>query len=296
MCRLWAGWASSSPPCGQWPSVCGRVIMDRALGESVQIWGEALGTARRKQRVGIKNSALAVSFCSAILLTSCSSGSTAVTTSASTQDSAGAKSAVPYTLTDRGAKGFSRELDVEVNSWRDGAAQSILDELRDKYTGEGGYFVLIECSSRGTSGAANRMATARFAVGNKGEAATGLKDGQSDLKVNSDNVCPVILPSGAPDSLTAQAVADALRERGLPVSNDRDNSGNCASLGCAQMITTDDVTVISWPNADSAKHYAEVFGDSVYPSGTLMLSYAAQRTPAAAQKQYKSALKEIQGR
>lgn len=202
--------------------------------------------------------------------------------------------AISYRVTDDSTRGYARYMTLEVDAWNDSAATTILADLQRDLTDEGGYFVTIDCSTGGTSGAANRLASARFAVGTKGRAATGLADGQLDLQINEGRTCPVILPAGAPGSLTAQDVVDEFRTRGLPVANDRDNSGNCASLGCTQMITTDDITVVSWPSPESAAQYMTAFGDSAHLSGAITLSYAAARTPEGARPAYESALAEIQ--
>jgi hypothetical protein len=63
-------------------------------------------------------------------------------------------------------------------------------------------------------------------------------------------------------------VVDRFIATGLPAPNPRDNSANCTSgLGCTQLITTDAISVYSWPTDADAQHQAEGGGDGMYWRG-----------------------------
>ncbi|MGW1678516.1 hypothetical protein [Saccharopolyspora sp. NPDC002376] len=84
----------------------------------------------------------------------------------------------------------------------------------------------------------------------------------------------------ASEAPTAQQVVEAFQRDGLAVPNPRDNtSGNCERLGCAQMVTTDAVTVMSFPDEAAATKIADQFGEDAFRRGAVVLQYAAARTP-----------------
>ena len=83
--------------------------------------------------------------------------------------------------------------------------------------------------------------------------------------------------SSRPD---AQAVVDDFSSAGLPVPHARDNSKNCAELGCEQLITTDAVSVYSFTDMDAAAHMAQVAGDGAHHQDGIVLMYVDARKPA----------------
>jgi hypothetical protein len=93
--------------------------------------------------------------------------------------------------------------------------------------------------------------------------------------------------------LTAQQVVDAFTSAGLKAPKPRDNSKNCASLGCTQMITTDALTVVSFPDGASASRYAQAAPDTTHQLGLVVLSYTAARTPAADRPKYEKELEKL---
>lgn len=122
-----------------------------------------------------------------------------------------------------------------------------------------GYFVQINCSVGGTASLDYRLANAKFAVGRIGAARTGLDDGDREvIMVEGDRKCPPDpLATAAAGATTAQQVVDAIIAAGLPARNPRDNSqSNCRSMGCVQLITTDDVSVYQFPDAATADRFA----------------------------------------
>ena len=67
---------------------------------------------------------------------------------------------------------------------------------------------------------------------------------------------------GSPDSsqtrekFTASDAIEAIRDAGLELGDERDNTdGNGPSIGCVAVITTDYVSVYEWPTADDAQEY-----------------------------------------
>lgn len=104
---------------------------------------------------------------------------------------------------------------------------------------------------------------------------------------------PVIGASAAPTGPTAQAVVDQFVASGLPVPNPRDNSKNCKTLGCIELITTDAISIYVWPNESSAQHQVDVAAGDAYRYGTIALSYTAARTPSADRPLYEAALRNI---
>ncbi|MEU4391654.1 hypothetical protein [Kribbella sp. NPDC023855] len=97
--------------------------------------------------------------------------------------------------------------------------------------------------------------------------------------------------TSAPAKLTAEQVVAAFAAAKLPVSNPRDNSKNCESLGCAELTTTDDISVYTWDDPAKQQHFAKVYGAQAFSSGNVVLSYAAARTPAANRLKYQQVLK-----
>lgn len=98
---------------------------------------------------------------------------------------------------------------------------------------------------------------------------------------------------GGTSGSTAQAVVDDFAAAGLPVPNARDNSHNCADLGCEQLITTEAVSVYSFDDLDAAQHMAEVYGEGAHREQGIVLQYAGARTPQELQAAYEARLKEF---
>jgi hypothetical protein len=61
------------------------------------------------------------------------------------------------------------------------------------------------------------------------------------------------------------------------------------------LITTDDITVMTFPDETAAEHVAEVYGeDGAYRSGLVVLSYLGARTPDDARPEYEDIVTELQ--
>lgn len=67
---------------------------------------------------------------------------------------------------------------------------AIVKKLRSKQSAESGYWVRINCSTGASRAADNRLGNARFAIGTKGKAATGLNEGEIEVQVNEGRSCP----------------------------------------------------------------------------------------------------------
>ena len=94
----------------------------------------------------------------------------------------------PYKVVRTFGKGLSTDITVEVDSAE--GLRAVFDDVRKKHGDDGGYFVIINCSTGGTKRADNRLANGRYAVGREGEATTGLDDGGSEFEVLPDARCP----------------------------------------------------------------------------------------------------------
>jgi hypothetical protein len=99
-------------------------------------------------------------------------------------------------------------------------------------------------------------------------------------------------PSGV-FTAEAQDVVDAFASAGLPVTDARDNStgGLCPGLpGCAQLVTTEDISVYVFDNEQDALGWAASNG---YQRGLVVLSYSAARTPEELRPQYEQVLASL---
>ena len=201
---------------------------------------------------------------------------------------AGCSSAPAYDVVSRDENGNSRDLVIEVESSED--LEAVFDDVVGDLDDEAGYFVLINCSTGATSAADNRLANGRHAIGAMGEAATGLEDGQSDFSVNQDRSCPAPEAPTHPGGPTATQVVDAFAAAGLPVRNPRDNTAGCVEYGCAELITTDDISVTVYDDEQLAEAVA---GEGYYQARFVVLGYAGARTPAELRPQYEAVLDDL---
>lgn len=98
--------------------------------------------------------------------------------------------------------------------------------------------------------------------------------------------------SSAPAAVTAQQVVDAFAAKGLAVPKPRDNSKNCSTQGCSQLVTTDAITVATFPDEAAATKYADAMASAggAFRHKLVVLSYAAANTPAADRPKYEAAL------
>lgn len=86
----------------------------------------------------------------------------------------------------------NRTIDVRVEAMPPGdGLRLIFDHVRT--TGDrpdGGYFVLINCATGGSTGADNRLANGKFAIGELGTAQTGLPAGGHEFSIVEGRACP----------------------------------------------------------------------------------------------------------
>ncbi|MGD6762059.1 hypothetical protein ACOKM5_24300 [Streptomyces sp. BH097] len=115
----------------------------------------------------------------AAALTACSSDS---------GDDKPAAEAPAYEITKQDDSGNQRNVVVEVKTTKN--LRAVFDDVAGKLTDEAGYFVQINCTTGATSGADNRLANGKKAVGNMGAAATGLDDGKTEYEANKGTACP----------------------------------------------------------------------------------------------------------
>lgn len=163
-----------------------------------------------------------------------------------------------------------------------------------------GWHLQIKCGSsqRDDSGAV--QANGAFALTNLGAAQTGVAVGEYRFEPVANRApCPPDLPSPAADALTAQRVVDEFRVRGLPVGDARDNTGrSCGDPQCVQLITTDDVSVYQFADAERAEYWANAVFPSHYRNGLIVLRFTeggGHPTPEWAVPEYRSVLDALVG-
>lgn len=101
----------------------------------------------------------------------------------------------------------------------------------------------------------------------------------SEVEQPDDAIAPLEL---------AMSIVAAFVSEGLPAREPRDNTDrNCGSLGCAALVTTDDITVVVFEDAAAQQRYAEGFAGS-HSTGPVVLQYAAARTPEGLQPRYEA--------
>lgn len=94
-------------------------------------------------------------------------------------------------------------------------------------------------------------------------------------------------------AVSAQQVVDAFAAAGLPAPSPRDNSKNCPTLGCREMVTTDAVTVLTFDDTAAAAKYTA--NGETHQRGMVVLSYTAARTPAEDRPRYEQELAKLVG-
>jgi hypothetical protein len=98
-------------------------------------------------------------------------------------------------------------------------------------------------------------------------------------------------PPRADGAPSARDVVDAFAAAGLPVPGPRDNSGGCTTgVGCAELVTTDAISVYVFPDEESAAAFADAAAPDAHRAGVVVLGYAAARTPPADRPAYENTL------
>lgn len=104
-------------------------------------------------------------------------------------DSSDSTPAAPdYKITEQDTSGNSRNVEVSVDSTKQ--LKAVFDAVTGDLKDEAGYHIYINCSTGGTTAVDNRLANGRLARGNMGQAATGLKDGETEFETVSGRTCP----------------------------------------------------------------------------------------------------------
>lgn len=94
--------------------------------------------------------------------------------------------------------------------------------------------------------------------------------------------------------VTAQDVAAAFEEAGLPMTDARDTSQNCASPEvCTSRVTTEDVSIYGFGSVEDAEAYMETAGEGWHQDGPIVLSYVTSGTPEELQPQYEEELAAV---
>jgi hypothetical protein len=105
----------------------------------------------------------------------------------------------------------------------------------------------------------------------------------------------VLAGCGSSGPSSAQDVVQGFADAGLSVPSPRDNSQNCDSLGCAEFVTTESVTVMRFDDPAAADRLTETYGHDAYRKGEFVLSFAAQRTPEDQRHRFTSELNRMVG-
>ncbi|MFH9404902.1 hypothetical protein ACH4JS_34845 [Streptomyces sp. NPDC017638] len=93
-----------------------------------------------------------------------------------------------YEITKQDDSGNSREVEVTVRSGKN--LKAVFDAVTKNLSDDAGYHIYINCSTGGTGTSDNRLANGRLARGDMGEAATGLKDGETEFETVKGRTCP----------------------------------------------------------------------------------------------------------
>ena len=100
-----------------------------------------------------------------------------------------AKAGTPrYEVVEQDDTGNKRNVVVEVDSTKD--LRAVFNAVTKSLSDEAGYYIMINCSTGGTSGADNRLANGQYAIGSMGQATTGLEDGGTEFSTNKGRTCP----------------------------------------------------------------------------------------------------------
>jgi ABC-type phosphate/phosphonate transport system substrate-binding protein len=113
-----------------------------------------------------------------LTLTACSSDST----------DEKAVDAPPYKVVEQETRGAARYIAVEVDSTE--RLEDVFTAVAQDLTDEAGYHIRINCSTGGTDKEEPRLGNGKKAVGNLGQAATGLDDGETEFTPLKGRTCP----------------------------------------------------------------------------------------------------------
>jgi len=150
------------------------------------------------------------------------------------------------------------EIDVLTDATDPTGLRLVFDELREQRSDGDWWEVTISCASiPDSAGVDTRLATGRFANTSHGLAVTGLDSVEDvDFETTGRTDCAPLAPT-TPGTVTADDVFAAIEAAGLRVINPRDSSSVCAELDCVSRTTTDQFTVIVWPDGDAADRWAD---------------------------------------
>ena len=73
-------------------------------------------------------------------------------------------------------------------------------------------------------------------------------------------------------TISSNDVYKAFENANLPLTDARDNSHNCDTLGCVSLITTEDVSIYEWKTEEEAKQqFDSSIGDGSYSNGNIFV-------------------------
>lgn len=197
--------------------------------------------------------------------------------------------------------GEGGQLTIVVSEAKDDAQLTqIFQQVRARYP-DGGWFVQIDCGTAPADDSGSRQANGKFAGSSPvARASTGLDAGTYEFEaLQSRQPCPAQLPAAPVNTVTAQRVVDEFIARGLPAGDPRDNTGrSCGDPQCVQLVTTDDVSVYQFADAERAEYWANAVFPVHYRNGAIVLRFTqggSHPTPEWAIPQYQAALDAVAG-
>lgn len=99
-----------------------------------------------------------------------------------------------------------------------------------------------------------------------------------------------------PAMVTAQEVAEAFEEAGLPLTDARDTSEGCGDPAiCTSRVTSEDVSVYGYDSVEDAEAYVDTAGEGWHQDGPIVLGYAPSETPEELQGRYEDELAKVVG-
>ncbi|MFI0932925.1 hypothetical protein ACH4RG_14400 [Streptomyces sp. NPDC021019] len=112
-------------------------------------------------------------------------------TACGTEPEPDAKAAGPkpaYKVTKQDSQGNKRNVEVEVDTTK--GLKAVFDDVVRGLKDEAGYYVMLNCSTGGTTTVDNRLANGQYANGSMGAATTGLDEGTTEFDTNDGATCP----------------------------------------------------------------------------------------------------------
>ena len=73
-------------------------------------------------------------------------------------------------------------------------------------------------------------------------------------------------------TISSKEVYEAFESSNLPLTDARDNSHNCDTLGCVSLITTEDISIYEWKTEEEATKQNEIPIGEHYSKGNIFIN------------------------